>query len=54
MKKLEDLTELEYKVLNSVGQLFKVYPQATGDYDNDCNKSNGSTFDKVQKNDIGQ
>ena len=37
-KKLNELTEKEYKVLNDLGMLFELFPTASGSWYNDCNK----------------
>lgn len=52
MKKLEDLTYIEYAALQSSGALKVVYPKATGDYNQDCNKSENDDLMKVEQNDI--
>lgn len=52
MKKLEELTYLEYTALQSSGGLKVVYPQATGVYSQDCNKSENDDLMKVEQNDI--
>lgn len=52
MKKLEELTYIEYSALQSSGALYVVYPQATGNYSEDCNKSQSDDFMKVEQNDI--
>lgn len=52
MKKLEDLTYIEYTALQSSGALKVVYPQATGVYSIDCQKSENDDLMKVEQNDI--
>ena len=52
MKNLLDLSRYEYDKLMDQDLLFRIYPEATGVYENDCKKSNGDDFNKVQQNDI--
>lgn len=52
MKKLEELTYLEYSALQSSGALKVVYTNATGDFQLDCTKSIDDDILKVEQNDI--
>lgn len=52
MKRLEELTRIEYSVLKSSEMLERIYPEATGDYETDCKKSNGEDFNKVEEEDL--
>ena len=52
MKALKDLTYNEYKALKSSGVFWEVYPEATGDFSTDCNKSANDDIMKVEQNDI--
>jgi len=52
MKKLQDLTKMEYEVLKSADVLMSIYPEATGDFKVDCKKSNGEDFNKVEEEDL--
>ena len=52
MKKLEELTYIEYTALQTSGVLKVVYPQATGVYSVDCQKSENDDLMKVEQNDI--
>jgi len=36
MKQLKDLTKKEYESLDKAGMLYVFYPEATGNYKNDC------------------
>ena len=52
MKALKDLTRNEYRALQLCGMLFIIYPEATGNYLTDCNKSANDDIMKVEQNDI--
>jgi hypothetical protein len=52
MKALKDLTYNEYNVLRETGTLLAAYPEATGDFSADCNKSASDDIMKVEQNDI--
>jgi len=51
-KKLEELTYLEYSVLQTSGTLKSIYPEATGKFEEDCTKSEDNTIGKEFRNDI--
>jgi hypothetical protein len=52
MKNLLDLSKYEYEKLMDQDLLFRIYPEATGVYEDDCKKANGEGFNKVEENDI--
>jgi len=52
MKKLNELTPIEHAILKSSDMLKRIYPEATGEYEEDCKKSNGEDFNKVEEEDL--
>jgi len=52
MKNLRDLNNVEYQVLSSAGILLNIYPEATGNFEDDCIKSEDNEIGKDIKNDI--
>lgn len=52
MKPLSKLTRTEYEVLASSQTLWSIYPEATGNYENDCIKSEENQIGKQYENDI--
>jgi hypothetical protein len=52
MKNLKELSKVEYEVLKSSGSLFFIYPEASGNFEQDCIKSFDNEIGKEYSNDI--
>lgn len=52
MKRLNELTRVEYETLISAGMMWKIYPEASGRFEDDCQKSEDNQIGKEFKNEI--
>lgn len=52
MKKLHELTKMEYEALKSADVLQSIYPGATGDFSQDVLEGKNEEINKVEESDL--